>query len=88
MPTFRIQSLSLNSTSLSNAQKFNLHAIVISLLLLIPTVVNIKPLEEYACSIIEQRKQDAPHLLPELNSHYSGHCEMANKLPHLLVDQV
>lgn len=83
-----MQSLALNSTSLSNAQKFNLHAIVISLLLLIPTVVNIKPLLDYASSIIEQRKQDAPHLLPDLHSHYSAHCEVANKLPHLLIDQV
>lgn len=78
----------MNSTSLSNAQKFNLHAIVMSLLVLIPNVVTIKPLSEYAGRIVEQRKQEAPHLLPDLLTHYPAGAEVANKLPHLLIDQV
>lgn len=73
---------------LSQAQKFNLHAIVASLLVLIPNVVNIQPLAEYATKIIDARKEEAPHLLPELQSHFAGNCEPANKLPHLMVDQV
>ncbi|KAJ8963209.1 hypothetical protein NQ318_018675 [Aromia moschata] len=82
-----IQSLSLNATSLSNAQKFNLHAIVICLLVLIPNVISIKQLVDYASQIVEARQQEAPHLLPDLLSHYPPNCEVANKLPHLLVDQ-
>ncbi|KAJ8965964.1 hypothetical protein NQ314_003812 [Rhamnusium bicolor] len=83
-----IQSLALNSTSLSIAQKFNLHAVVICLLVLVPNVVNIKPLQEYANQIVEQRKHEAMHLLPDLYSHYPTDSEVANKLPHLLVDQM
>ncbi|CAG9855837.1 unnamed protein product [Phyllotreta striolata] len=86
--TLGIQSLALNSTSLSNAQKFNLHAVVISLLALIPNVVNIQSLADYAGLIIEQRKQEAPHLLPYLYPAYPANSEVANKLPHLLVDQM
>ncbi|GJQ76302.1 putative protein EFR3 homolog [Trypoxylus dichotomus] len=83
-----IQSLSLNSTVLSNAQKFNLHAIVISLLTLVPLIVNIQPLLDYAEKLVAARKQEAPHLLPDLQEQYPANCELANKLPHLLVDQM
>lgn len=86
--SYSIQSLALNSNVLSQAQKFNLHAIVASLLVLIPNVVSMEPLLEYANKIIEARKEEAPHLLPELQSHYNTNCEPANKLPHLMVDQV
>lgn len=65
-----------------------MHAIVASLLVLIPNVVSMEPLAEYANKIIEARKEEAPHLLPELQSHYATNCETANKLPHLMVDQV
>lgn len=85
---FRIQSLSLNSTALSNAQKFNLHAVVISLLTLVPLVVNIRSLLEYAKKLTGARRNEAPHLLPDLQEHYPANCELANKLPHLLVDQM
>ncbi|KAI4466114.1 hypothetical protein MML48_3g00021342 [Holotrichia oblita] len=83
-----IQSLSLNSTVLSNAQKFNLHAIVISLLTLVPLVVTIQPLLDYAEKLSSARKREAPHLLPDLQEQYPANCELANKLPHLLVDQM
>lgn len=85
---FRIQSLALNSSVLTNAQKFNLHAIVVTLLYLIPNVVTIEALSEYAEKIINARKQEAPHLLPELLMHYPTNSDLANKVPHLLVDQV
>ncbi|XP_030764003.1 protein EFR3 homolog cmp44E isoform X2 [Sitophilus oryzae] len=83
-----IQSLSLSSTTLSNAQKFNLHALVISLLVLIPDVISIQPLADYALKLIEARREEAPHLLPDMLSHYPSECESASKLPHLLVDQM
>ncbi|XP_044264219.1 protein EFR3 homolog cmp44E isoform X1 [Tribolium madens] len=83
-----IQSLALNSTTLSTPQKFNLHALVISLLVLIPSVVTIPPLLEYANQIVEARTQEAPHLLPDLMVHYPQDSEVANKVPHLLVDQM
>lgn len=86
--TFRIQNLALNNNNLSASQKFNLHAIVVSLLVLIPNVVSIQPLLEYTMQIVEARREEAPHLLPELQSHYPSNCECANKLPHLMVDQV
>lgn len=56
--------------------------------MLIPNVVTIKPLSDYAAQIVEQRKQEAPHLLPDLLAHYPAGAEVANKLPHLLIDQV
>lgn len=84
----RIQSLALNSTMLSNAQKFNLHAVVATLLVLIPNVVNIPQLADYAKGIADSRKDETPHLLPELLVHYAADCEAASKVPHLLVDQV
>lgn len=80
--------MALNSNVLSAAQKFNLHAIVISLLVLIPNVVSIQPLAEYAAKVVEDRREEAQHLLPDLLSHYPTNCESANKLPHLMVDQV
>ncbi|CAH1970258.1 unnamed protein product [Acanthoscelides obtectus] len=83
-----IQNLALNSTSLSNAQKFNLHAIVISLLVLIPEVVELKDLSDYAMQIVVARQEEAPHLLPDLLDHYGVDCEPANKVPHLLIDQM
>lgn len=73
---------------LSNAQKFNLHAVVATLLVLIPNVVNIPQLADYAKSIADSRKEETPHLLPELLVHYPADCEAASKVPHLLVDQV
>ncbi|KAF7284398.1 protein EFR3 homolog stmA isoform X2 [Rhynchophorus ferrugineus] len=83
-----IQSLALNSTALSNTQKFNLHTMVICLLVLIPDVVSIQPLADYASKLVECRKEEAPHLLPDMLSHYPSGCEPASKVPHLLVDQM
>lgn len=83
-----IQNLAITSTNLSNSQKYNLHVLVISLLVLIADVVNIQQLSDYAVRLIEARREEAPHCLPEMLSHYPPECEPINKMPHLLVDQV
>ncbi|XP_017774254.1 PREDICTED: protein EFR3 homolog cmp44E isoform X2 [Nicrophorus vespilloides] len=83
-----IQSLALNSTILSASQKFHLHAIVISLLTLIPVVIPIPALYDYAARIGKARKRDATHLLPDLREQYAANCQLANKLPHLMIDQM
>lgn len=84
---------------------------VVSLFILIPNVINICPLSEYAnrvryryylfyyiehnirillffFQIVETRRTDAPHLLPELLEHYPSDCEAAKKVPHALIDQL
>ncbi|XP_044744134.1 protein EFR3 homolog cmp44E isoform X2 [Coccinella septempunctata] len=83
-----IQNLALTNNSLTTAQKFNLHALVVCLLVLISNVANLKSLEEYASQIIEARRQEAPHLLPEFMVHYPSNSEGAGKVPHLLIDQM
>ncbi|KAL3286449.1 hypothetical protein HHI36_000955 [Cryptolaemus montrouzieri] len=83
-----IQSLALTNNSLTMAQKFNLHALVICLLVLISNVSNLKSLEEYGSQIVEARRQEAPHLLPEFMVHYPSNSEGAGKVPHLLIDQM
>lgn len=83
-----IQNMALASTSLSSGQKINLHVLVISLLILIPEVINHQLLSDYANRLVEARKEDGPHLLPDMLSHYPADCEPANKTPHLLVDQM
>ncbi|KAL1514341.1 hypothetical protein ABEB36_003614 [Hypothenemus hampei] len=83
-----IQSMALTSTTLSNTQKFNLHVLVISLFVLISDVVNIQVLSDYAMRLVEARKEEAPHSLPEMLSHYPADLEPINKMPHLLIDQM
>ncbi|XP_071054459.1 protein EFR3 homolog cmp44E isoform X2 [Onthophagus taurus] len=83
-----IQSLALNSTVLTNDLKHNLHSIVISLLALVADELAIKELKDYSKKLVAARKQDAPHLLPDLLERYPANCELANKLPHLLIDQM
>ncbi|KAB0805530.1 hypothetical protein PPYR_02500 [Photinus pyralis] len=83
-----IQNLALTSADLPTPQKFNLHAIVASLFVLISTIANITPLSEYASKIVKARKKEAPHLLPDLLSIYPPKAELANKLPHLVIDQM
>ncbi|KAK9873939.1 hypothetical protein WA026_002292 [Henosepilachna vigintioctopunctata] len=83
-----IQNLALTNNSLTTAQKFNLHSLVICLLVLISNVANLKSLEEYASQIVEARRQEAPHLLPEFMVHYPSNSEGAGKVPHLLIDQM
>lgn len=52
-------------------------------------MVCIQPLSDYANQIVINRRNEAPHLLPEMMSmHYGNSLEAANKLPHLMVDQM
>ncbi|PSN53111.1 Protein EFR3 cmp44E [Blattella germanica] len=86
-----IQDTALTNGSLSTAQKNNLHAVVASLLILIPNVVSITPLMEYAEKVLEARKKaGAVHLLPDLLVHYDPEvCLSPTQLgPDVLVDQV
>ncbi|XP_039280449.1 protein EFR3 homolog cmp44E [Nilaparvata lugens] len=67
-----IQSSALDKTTgLAAAQRYSLHAVAISLLVLLPHVVIISPLSEYAEKVVTARQeQDLTHLLPELLVHY------------------
>ncbi|XP_060814502.1 protein EFR3 homolog cmp44E isoform X1 [Bombus pascuorum] len=81
-----LQDLALTSGQISISLKFNLHAIVISLLVLISYVCNITSLMDYANKIVEVRRKEAPHLLPDLQSQYDS--GLSSRLaPALLVDQ-
>ncbi|XP_018394069.1 PREDICTED: protein EFR3 homolog cmp44E-like [Cyphomyrmex costatus] len=81
-----LQDLALTSGQISVPLKFNLHAIVISLLILISYVCNITALMDYAKKVIEARRNDSPHLLPDLQSQYD--IGLTSRLaPTLLVDQ-
>ncbi|KAJ8870605.1 hypothetical protein PR048_029628 [Dryococelus australis] len=85
-----IQDMALTCTSLSMAQKFNLHAIVACLLVLIPHIVPISSLLEYAEKVIAARRiANASHLLPDLLEHYDlESCPLPSQLgPDVLVDQ-
>ncbi|XP_017793217.1 PREDICTED: protein EFR3 homolog cmp44E isoform X2 [Habropoda laboriosa] len=81
-----LQDLALTSGQISISLKFNLHAIVISLLVLISYVCNITSLMDYGNKIVEIRRKEAPHLLPDLQSQYDN--SLSSRLaPALLVDQ-
>ncbi|KAK1116966.1 hypothetical protein K0M31_017118 [Melipona bicolor] len=81
-----LQDLALTSSQISVSLKFNLHAIVISLLVLISYVCNITSLMDYASKVVEVRRKEAPHLLPDLQSQYD--IGLSSRLaPALLVDQ-
>ncbi|CAL7944350.1 unnamed protein product [Xylocopa violacea] len=81
-----LQDLALTSGQISLSLKFNLHATVISLLVLISYVCNITSLMDYAAKIVELRRKEAPHLLPDLQSQYD--TGLSSRLtPTLLVDQ-
>lgn len=81
-----LQDLSLTSGQISISLKFNLHAIVISLLVLISYVCNITSLMDYANKIVEIRRKEASHLLPDLQFQYD--TGLSSRLPPiLLVDQ-
>lgn len=86
-----IQDMALTNGSLTSAQKFNLHAVVASLLILIPHVVPISALMEYSEKVVNTRRLvGATHMLPELLVHYDpDSCPTPSTLgPDVLVDQV
>nr|CAD7575506.1 unnamed protein product [Timema californicum] len=90
-PTISQKDMALTNGSLSPAQKFNLHAVVASLLLLIPNVVHITPLLEYAEKVVAARKAaKATHLLPDLLVHYDPDTSLSPTQlgPDTLVDQM
>lgn len=80
--------MALSNTSLSFAQQNNIHAMIITLMYLIPNLVAINALGEYLTKIIDERKLEAPHLLPDLSMHYSDKLTQASQLPHLMVDKL
>ncbi|XP_054275063.1 protein EFR3 homolog cmp44E isoform X2 [Macrosteles quadrilineatus] len=83
----RIQDLAIsNNNKLPPAQRYNLHAVVACLLILLPHIVAISPLKDYSEKIIEERKsQNASHLLPELLVHYD--IRSPGPIDQLLVDK-
>lgn len=83
-----VQSLALNSVSLGVNQKFQLHAVVAALLLLIPNVVHLQPLSDYIDLVVAARSQEAPHLIGDLHDHYPLLSELGNKVPHLMFDKM
>ncbi|XP_020706838.2 protein EFR3 homolog cmp44E isoform X6 [Athalia rosae] len=83
-----LQDLALTSGQISNSLKFNLHSIVISLLVLISHVCNITSLMDYANKVVEARDKEASHLLPELKSRYDGETQLPTRLQSsVIVDQ-
>ncbi|XP_051168467.1 protein EFR3 homolog cmp44E isoform X2 [Leptopilina boulardi] len=81
-----LQDLALTSGQITITLKFNLHAIVISLLVLIAYVCNISSLMDYASKVVEERMKEAMHLLPDLHSQYDNNLP-SRIPPALLVDQ-
>ncbi|CAH1725511.1 protein EFR3 homolog cmp44E isoform X1 [Aphis gossypii] len=75
-----IQELAITNAVLSTQQKFHLHALVISIMLLVAVVTDLHPLKDYVEKIIEQRKLlSATHLLPEISIH--NEVKSASLLP-------
>ncbi|KAF4526748.1 hypothetical protein B566_EDAN015095 [Ephemera danica] len=76
-----IQDMAITSSHLSSVQRCNLHAIVASLLALLPFVIRVAPLQEYANQIIELRRERAPHLLPPLRNRLEADDSSPGQLP-------
>ncbi|XP_015586861.1 protein EFR3 homolog cmp44E isoform X2 [Cephus cinctus] len=81
-----LQDLALTSSQISISLKFNLHAIVVCLLVLISYVCNITSLMDYANKVVEARRKEGLHLLPDLKSRYDSDLT-SRLLPSLMVDQ-
>lgn len=67
-----IQDLALTNSKLSLHQKYQLHAIVASLLVLVPHCVPLASLQAYADKIVATRIARAPYLLPPLLKQYES----------------
>lgn len=81
-----LQDLALTSGQITPSLKFNLHAIVVSLLVLISYVCSITSLMDYANKIVEGRRKEASHLLPTLRKNYDS--DLPSRFsPALLIDQ-
>nr|XP_024214144.1 protein EFR3 homolog cmp44E isoform X1 [Halyomorpha halys] len=82
---YSIQEVATTQAGLSTKQKFHLHAICITLLHLILSILQIQPLGDYCDKVIEQRKNRAPYLLPDLKEDYGNISSEIE--PDLLLDQ-
>ncbi|KAI5701005.1 hypothetical protein M8J76_001663 [Diaphorina citri] len=66
-----IREIALTSTTLSDSQKYNLHALVAALFTLVPLVSPITNIRDYVNKTIAARQEHKTyHLLPELRMHY------------------
>uniref|UniRef100_A0A8D8WYC0 Protein EFR3 homolog cmp44E n=1 Tax=Cacopsylla melanoneura TaxID=428564 RepID=A0A8D8WYC0_9HEMI len=66
-----IQDIALTSTTLSDSQRYNLHALVASLFTLVPLVAPLINVRDFVTKTIAARTEHkAFHLLPELRMHY------------------
>ncbi|XP_057332050.1 protein EFR3 homolog cmp44E isoform X1 [Microplitis mediator] len=81
-----LQDLALTNSQLSITLKLNLHAIVVSLLILISHVCNLSLLIDYSEKIIKAREKEGAYLLPPLKSHYDN--DLPSKFSSsMLIDQ-
>ncbi|KAK6622563.1 hypothetical protein RUM44_002375 [Polyplax serrata] len=60
-----IQDMTITSTSFTSNQKAQIHSLIISVFVLIPAMVHIPCLLDYAESVIQIRRRNYRHLLPE-----------------------
>ncbi|XP_048000935.1 protein EFR3 homolog cmp44E isoform X3 [Leguminivora glycinivorella] len=80
-----IQQSALTNPVLTVGQQCQLHAVCISLGLLLPRT----RAHDYLLKIVEARREDAPHLLPPLLEEYDiTPAKMPNKFPYLMIDQM
>ncbi|GBP64811.1 Protein EFR3 homolog cmp44E [Eumeta japonica] len=82
-----IQHSALSNPVLSRAQRYHLHALVVSLLSLLPRVLHLPHLLDYVEKIIDARQNEASHLLPSLSEDYED-LPSPSKMPYLMVDHM
>ncbi|XP_077300597.1 protein EFR3 homolog stmA [Arctopsyche grandis] len=82
-----VQQLALTNPALSRTRRYQLHALAVALLALVPHAVALPSLDDYAKKIIEARMNDASHLLPSLSDEYDE-CVSPSKMPYLMIDQI
>ncbi|XP_068146522.1 protein EFR3 homolog cmp44E isoform X2 [Drosophila tropicalis] len=84
-----IQQVASTVETLGAVHKCNLHAIAISLLVLISRVTGINNLLEYAQKIIDARREEAAYYLPPLLEPKKMSSKNLNlSLPHLSIDKL
>ncbi|KAG8035729.1 hypothetical protein G9C98_001385 [Cotesia typhae] len=81
-----LQDLAIVNSQLSTTLKLNLHAIVVSLLILVSHICSLTYLIDYVEKIISAREKEGIHLLPPLKSDYDN--DLPTKFSSsMLVDQ-
>lgn len=73
---------------MSYVHKCNLHSLAISLLALLGRVTGVNNIMTYSQTIIEARREEASHWLPDLIDPDSHYEKKPMTLPHLLIDKV